>query len=47
MNNEKIEYVAPELLDYSFVVAEGALPTSCFINCMSDELCSDSSSYEI
>ena len=33
------DYTKPELLDYSYVSASGF--DSCFVDCTSDELCTD------
>ena len=34
---QTLDYVRPELVDYSYVSAKGI--ESCFIDCTSDELC--------
>ncbi len=34
----KFTYSKPELVDYTFVAAQGITP-SCFVDCTSDELC--------
>lgn len=34
------DYTKPELLDYSYVSASG-FDSSCFVDCTSDELCTD------